>query len=107
MSNLRAHIAVTFVGSLVLGALALGCGSSANVLYKDGGNGTGTGGYDGSLVGTEGGGKVPIGMTKCSDGLDNDGDHLIDSADPECTGPADDDEGTYANGIKDTFWIEL
>lgn len=30
--------------------------------------------------------------TECTDGFDNDGDTLIDAADPECTGPDDDDE---------------
>jgi hypothetical protein len=29
---------------------------------------------------------------ECEDGFDNDGDMLIDAADPECTGPGDDDE---------------
>lgn len=29
---------------------------------------------------------------ECEDGFDNDGDGLIDAADPECTGPGDDDE---------------
>ena len=38
-------------------------------------------------------------MTQCSDGIDNDGDGLIDSADPECTGPADNDESSFATGI--------
>ena len=35
----------------------------------------------------------------CSDGIDNDGDGLIDSQDPECTGPCDNDEGSFATGI--------
>lgn len=35
----------------------------------------------------------------CNDGEDNDGDGLIDGADPECTGPYDDDEATFATGI--------
>jgi hypothetical protein len=43
--------------------------------------------------------KIPIGSTQCSDGIDNDGDGLIDSADPECTGPADNDESSFATGI--------
>ena len=30
--------------------------------------------------------------TQCTDGFDNDGDTLIDAADPECSGPDDDDE---------------
>jgi hypothetical protein len=30
--------------------------------------------------------------TECTDGFDNDGDTLIDEADPQCTGPEDDNE---------------
>lgn len=30
--------------------------------------------------------------TQCSDGADNDGDNLVDLADPDCSGPSDDDE---------------
>lgn len=44
----------------------------------------------------------------CSDGIDNDGDGLIDGFDPECTGPYDNDEGSFATGIpgdnKDPIW---
>jgi hypothetical protein len=40
--------------------------------------------------------------------MDDDGDGLIDGADPECTGAYDDDEGTFATGIsgdnKDPKW---
>jgi hypothetical protein len=54
---------------------------------------TGTRGEGGSIF------KVPVGMTQCSDDSDGDGDGLIDSADPECTGPADNDESSYATGI--------
>lgn len=35
----------------------------------------------------------------CGDGLDNDGDNLIDSQDPECTGPCDNDEASFSTGI--------
>jgi hypothetical protein len=45
------------------------------------------------------GGVVATGTTACSDGKDNDGDGVIDGFDPECTGPADNDEGTFATGI--------
>ena len=39
-------------------------------------------------------GGVPSGgpPTQCNDGVDNDGDNLVDSADPDCSGPSDDDE---------------
>ena len=45
------------------------------------------------------GGVVATGTTACSNGIDDDGDGLIDGFDPECTGPADNDEGSYATGI--------
>lgn len=32
----------------------------------------------------------------CNDGLDNDGDGLVDGLDPECTGAFDDDEASFA-----------
>lgn len=39
------------------------------------------------------------GSTACSNCEDDDGDGLIDAFDPECTGPLDDDEATFATGI--------
>ncbi len=70
-----------------------------------GGDSTGTGtstagsvnGTGGTLNGT--GGVVATGTTACSDGKDNDGDGLIDGFDPECTGEADNDEGSFATGM--------
>ena len=45
---------------------------------------------------------------QCSDGVDNDGDGTIDGADVECTGPYDNDEGSFATGIpgdnRDPVW---
>jgi hypothetical protein len=35
----------------------------------------------------------------CGDGIDNDGDGKIDAQDPECSGPCDNDEGSFATGI--------
>jgi hypothetical protein len=35
----------------------------------------------------------------CADGMDNDGDGTADGFDTECTGPNDDDEGSFATGI--------
>jgi hypothetical protein len=50
-------------------------------------------------------------VCQCDDGRDNDGDGLIDGLDPECTGPFDDDESTFATGApttmarcRDCFW---
>lgn len=36
---------------------------------------------------------------QCGDCIDNDGDGLIDSLDPECSGPLDNDEKTFGTGI--------
>jgi hypothetical protein len=36
----------------------------------------------------------PPPTTQCNDGFDNDGDTLIDAADPQCTGPSDNSEST-------------
>ncbi|HEY3666011.1 MAG TPA: hypothetical protein VGL19_08435, partial [Polyangiaceae bacterium] len=36
---------------------------------------------------------------QCGDCLDNDGDGLIDSDDPDCTGPCDNTEDSYFGGI--------
>jgi hypothetical protein len=47
----------------------------------------------------------------CDDRVDNDGDMLVDGLDPECTGPFDDDESSFATGAPsgantchDCFW---
>ena len=48
----------------------------------------------------------------CGDGQDNDGDKLIDAVDPECTGPCDNDEGSFELNIpgvnkdckQDCYW---
>ncbi|MBI2388841.1 MAG: hypothetical protein HYV09_04410 [Deltaproteobacteria bacterium] len=39
------------------------------------------------------------GGTQCTNCLDDDGDGLTDWLDPECTGPLDRDEGSFATGI--------
>ncbi|MBK8169513.1 MAG: hypothetical protein IPK60_04115 [Sandaracinaceae bacterium] len=49
-----------------------------------------------------------VGATRCTNGLDDDGDGLVDALDPECTGSADNDEGTFGTGIpgdnRDPMW---
>src|SRR4051812_29516875 len=122
-------------GSLGVGGSASGStgnrggtssGGSGNAASSDGGssatNGasgandtsggsTSTGGTDaiagsGTVAGSAG--SATLGTTQCSDGIDNDGDGLIDGLDPECTGPFDNDEGSFATGIpgdnKDPKW---
>ena len=85
----------TLVSAVALAALVAACGDSGG----DGGgnnNGNGDGGANGDGVDSGFGG---VGTTECSDGIDNDGDGLIDGFDPECTGAADNDEGSFATGI--------
>jgi hypothetical protein len=98
--------------SFLLAAGGSGCGKSVTALSGPDGAASGSGGggattgsgggggntYDGPLLGIDAS-KIPIGQTQCSDGIDNDGDGLIDYADPECTSPADNDESSFATGI--------
>jgi hypothetical protein len=45
---------------------------------------------------------------ECSNGIDDDGDGFVDGFDAECTGPYDNDEGSFATGIpgdnRDPMW---
>jgi hypothetical protein len=89
MRPTRTHLAAVAVAAVALAPFVLvvpSCGNSVNALQSPGGGGTG-------------GGKIPVGMAQCSDGIDNDGDGKIDYADPECVGPLDNDEGSFATGI--------
>ena len=63
-----------------------------------------SGGTAGTGAGTASGGQGGIadicgGSCVCANGNDDDGDGLIDGLDPECTGPYDNDEGSFATGI--------
>ncbi len=79
-------------GSGTGGTNTTGTGGS-NTTGSGGSNTTGAGGSSGA------GGKLVIGQTQCSDGIDNDGDGKIDYLDPECVGPGDNDEGSFGTGI--------
>ena len=108
--------------ALALGLVCAACSnSSAPVWTNDGavGDGQGPGGYgflsDGALADlfnpatgmiwnpnnqpactiVDG---VPV-IYACSNGKDDDGDGLTDAQDPECMGPCDNDEGSFATGI--------
>lgn len=96
--------------ALLLGAswVLAACSSAVRIGQDFAGGGTiaGTSG----VVGTSGSGgtttspvcQVTACQAKiyaCGDCLDNDGDGLIDSADPECTGPCDNTEDSYFGGI--------
>jgi hypothetical protein len=96
-------------GSGASGAGAAGTINLGGDVAAAAGDGSGPS-LGGSLNGTSGstasggstntfGGNTTLGTTACSDGKDNDGDGLSDGFDPECTGPWDNDEDTFATGI--------
>jgi hypothetical protein len=124
MANVRAHSlrAAVQTSILCIGlgaglALAGGCsssddegddpgaqGGSAGSAGSSGASGsTATGGSGGSTGATGGSGGVVNELCgdgcQCSNGVDDDGDGKIDGLDEECTGPADNDEGSFATGI--------
>lgn len=107
-----------------LGALALMCVGVASACGSDNGTAnapgaTGTSGASGASGNSENGGasassnaggvngqtqvgvdaNLITGQTQCSNGIDDDGDGLIDGFDGECTGPLDNDESSFATGI--------
>jgi hypothetical protein len=59
-------------------------------------SGAGVGGADG---GWSGGSNCDPNGPKCNNCKDDDNDGLIDAADPECIGPLDNDEATFATGV--------
>jgi hypothetical protein len=80
-----------------------GGGIAGNGATSGGGGTTGGSGPAGSWGttgsgGGSGGGCDPNGP-KCNNCKDDDGDGRIDAADPECVGPLDNDEATFATGI--------
>ncbi len=89
-------------GSAVGGGGSSGAGGTGGKAGKGGTAGTGGVGAGGNAGA---GGMVttpaicPVSPAQCSDGIDNDHDGKIDSADPECVGPCDNDEGSFATGI--------
>jgi hypothetical protein len=78
-----------------------GGGTGSITIGKGGATSASSGGAtsNGSSGGAIGSGSTTSTVTACSDGVDNDGDGAIDGFDSECTGAADNDEGTYATGI--------
>jgi hypothetical protein len=61
--------------------------------------GTGTGGAGGISGATGTSGSTSTGTTLCTNGVDDDGDGLVDGFDPECSGALDNDEASFATGI--------
>jgi hypothetical protein len=57
---------------------------------------------DAAAADTDGGPKARCRgrACQCDNDLDEDGDALVDGLDPECTGPFDDDESSFATGIR-------
>jgi hypothetical protein len=84
-------------GSVGGAVSASGAGGSAGGASPIGGGGSTICGR--SVTGSGGTSVSSIGQTQCNDGIDNDGDGKIDYDDPECLGPLDNDESSFANGI--------
>jgi hypothetical protein len=87
---------------------SLGFGGDGLIVGGDGpissGGTTGNGGTTGTAGSTATGGTLATDLCGgegciCSNGKDDDGDGLVDGFDPECTGPLDNDEGSFATGI--------
>ena len=89
-----------------------GAGGAGGAMGGAGTSGGGAGGITGAGGSTTGGGGTSTGTggsigtvtcdpsgPKCNNCGDDDGDGLADAADPECIGPFDNDEGTFATGI--------
>lgn len=74
-------------------------GSDGNISIPDGSQDSGwVIPEDGGVTVNEAGVATCNGLPcACSDGIDNDQDGLVDAADPECTGPADNDESMTTN----------
>ncbi|HTL33348.1 MAG TPA: hypothetical protein VL326_09495 [Kofleriaceae bacterium] len=86
----------------LLAAALFACG------HNGGSNNNGSGDPDANSGLTDGmvilgdgmfGGTCTAGSAQCADCVDNDMDGKIDGFDPECTGPADNDESSFATGI--------
>lgn len=89
-------------GDAQVGRDGRGDGAGATGAGASGGGGA-TGGGDSGTSSDAAPGPVPISCQtaapQCNDGNDNDADGKMDSLDPECVGPCDNDEGSFATGI--------
>jgi hypothetical protein len=96
-------------GDADLGAGESGAGAGSATGAAQGGSGTSQGGAGTSQGGSSyvtGAGGAPTVQApcqghiyQCGDLIDNDGDGLIDSQDPDCLGPCDNTEDSYHGGI--------
>jgi hypothetical protein len=104
MQRYKLDISILFLSTL---AFAFACGEDtldtdettlrAGKGGKSGKNGKGSGGGGVSVAGDGTDGPIACWDNKfypCGDGLDNDGDGLVDYNDPECTTPCDNHEGS-------------
>lgn len=95
----------------VLCALLIGaCGDrtlqvvSDSLASRSGGNDSQAqdgGATGGSVDGSTASNPCPGGVCACNDGIDNDGDGVVDGLDPECIGPFDNDESAFGTGFGD------
>jgi hypothetical protein len=79
-----------------------GSGSGTSGSTATSGSGSTTTGGGGIGPGTDGTNVLMLcesAACACEDGVDNDNDGQLDGFDTECTGPNDNDEGTFATGI--------
>lgn len=103
MSAIKPWVQLLPIVTLVLASCDCGDGSGSD----DGGGSTADGSIaDGAVVFRDAvipadapGSELCEGACACTDGVDNDADGLIDGMDPECTGPFDNDESSFATGI--------
>jgi hypothetical protein len=85
----------------LVAAALMACGSNSGGGTDGGGGGDDDGGGgSGTIDAPPFGGQCTVGGSQeCSDCVDNDADGKIDGFDPECSGPADDREDSFATGI--------
>lgn len=90
-------------GSPGVGATSNGGGVSSGGSKASNGGGRGGLGGATNTAGTNAtagnAGSLGVDVTACTNGLDDDDDGLVDGFDPECSGPLDSDEGSFATGI--------
>jgi hypothetical protein len=85
-------------GALAIGGDGLALGGDAAAL-PGGGSAVGSAGTATGVGGSLATDLCGDAGCTCSNGKDDDGDGLVDGFDPECTGPLDNDEGSFATGI--------
>lgn len=90
------------------GASTTGGGDGSGGDDGSGGQGGQGDGYGGDVSVEEGTFYCGGVLCECNDGIDNNGDGLIDGFDPYCIAPWDNNESSFATGIpgdnKDPFW---